>query len=246
MLLILAEPARPPQNLKWDERLVAAVDQVVAETLAEWGDIAGPGAPPKPDVDLGGPHMTALGDTSLIRYDMLVNIATSAVGVLLLVIVAFRRPGALAYALLPILCGLLLTFGFAELAVGSLSTATSVVAALLIGLGIDFAFVSYGRYIEERRKGESIETAFLAMSGSSARAVLVGAVTTTATFYAFTFTDFAAPVCASSESSPAPGFSSVPRRSSCSCPPCWRGARTTTNGAGPRPTSTSTASARAS
>ncbi|HEX9943839.1 MAG TPA: MMPL family transporter [Thermoanaerobaculia bacterium] len=190
MLLILAAPARPPQNLKWNERLVAAVDRAVAETLAGWGDIAGPGGPPKPVVGLGGPHLTALGDTSLIRYDMLVNIATSALGVLLLVLFAFRRPGALVYAFLPLICGLLLTFGFAELTVGSLSTATSVVAALLIGLGIDFAIVSYGRYIEERRRGESIETALLAMSGSSARAVLVGAVTTTATFYAFTFTDF--------------------------------------------------------
>jgi predicted RND superfamily exporter protein len=191
MLLILAEPVRPPQNIKWNERLVAAVDDAVTETLARWHDIAGPGGPAKPDVDLGGPHMTALGDTSLLRNDMLVNIVTSAVGVLLLFLFAFRRPGALVYALLPLICGLLLTFGFAELTVGSLSTATSVVAALLIGLGIDFVIVSYGRYIEERRKGASIEAALLAMSGSSGRAVLIGAITTTATFYAFTFTDFA-------------------------------------------------------
>jgi uncharacterized protein len=190
MLLILAEPARPPQNIKWNERMVAAVDQAVAETLARWEEIARPGGPPKPEVDLGGPHMTALGDSALIRYDMAVNIVTSALGVLLLFLFAFRRPGALVYGFVPLICGLLLTFGFAELTVGSLSTATSIVAALLIGLGIDFVIVSYGRYIEERRKGESIEAALLAMSGSSGRAVLVGAVTTTATFYAFTFTDF--------------------------------------------------------
>ena len=191
MLLILAEPARPPQNLKWNERLVAAVDRTVAATLADWTRIAGPGAPPKPEIVLGGPHLTALGDTSLIRYDMMVNIATSALGVLLLFLFAFRRLGALVYAFVPLICGLLLTFGFAKLTVGSLSSATSVVAALLIGLGIDFVIVAYGRYIEERRKGASIETALLAMSGSSGGgAILMGALTTTATFYAFTFTDF--------------------------------------------------------
>ncbi|MFL6195813.1 MAG: efflux RND transporter permease subunit [Thermoanaerobaculia bacterium] len=190
MLLILAEPARPPQNLKWNKQLVDAVRKAVADTQAEWPAITGPGGPPKPEVGLGGPHLTALGDTSLIRYDMIVNIITSALGVLLLFLFAFRRPGALVYAFLPLICGILLTFGFAELTVGALSSATSVVAALLIGLGIDFVIVSYGRYIEERRKGESIETALLALSGSSGRAVLVGAVTTTATFYAFTFTDF--------------------------------------------------------
>jgi predicted exporter len=190
MLLILAEPARPPQNIKWNARLIAAVDRTVAAALADWPRIAGPGAPPQPEVGLGGPHLTALGDTSLIRYDMLVNIVTSALGVLLLFLFAFRRPGALVYAFVPLICGLLLTFGFAELTVGALSSATSVVAALLIGLGIDFVIVAYGRYIEERCRGESIEAALLAMSGSSGRAVLVGAVTTTATFYAFTFTDF--------------------------------------------------------
>jgi uncharacterized protein len=191
LLLILAEPARPPQNLKWNERLVAAVDRAVAATLADWGRLAGPGAPPKPDVALGGPHLTALGDTSLIRYDMMVNIATSALGVLLLFLFAFRRLGALVYAFVPLICGLLLTFGFAKLTVGSLSSATSVVAALLIGLGIDFVIVSYGRYVEERRKGAGIETALLAMSGSAGGgAILMGALTTTATFYAFTFTDF--------------------------------------------------------
>jgi uncharacterized protein len=190
MLLILAQPARPPQNMKWNERLMAEVHRAVAATQARWGEIAGPGAPPKPEVALGGPHLTALGDTSVIRFDMIVNILTSALGVLLLFLFAFRRLGALAYAFVPLICGLLLTFGFAKLIAGSLNMATSVVAALLIGLGIDYVIVSYGRYVEERRRGESIEGALLAMSGYTGSAVLMGALTTAATFYAFTFTDF--------------------------------------------------------
>lgn len=190
MLLILAEPVRPPQDVKFDERMVAAVDRTIAGVLEEWGEIAGPEPPPQPEIDLGGPYLTALGDASLIRTDMIINIATSAIGVLLLFLIAFRRPGALAYAFLPLISGLALTFGFSKVTVGSLSSATSVVAALLIGLGIDFVIVSYGRYIEERQKGRRLEEALTAMSGSSARAVLVGAVTTTATFWAFTFTDF--------------------------------------------------------
>ena len=101
-----------------------------------------------------------------------------------------QRFAALAYGFLPLLCGLLMTFGFAKLLIGSLSSATSVVAALLIGLGIDFVIVSYGRYIEERRRGAGLLAALSAMSGSSGRAVFIGAVTTAATFYAFTFTDF--------------------------------------------------------
>jgi predicted RND superfamily exporter protein len=190
MLLILAEPTQAPQNLKFNERLVTGIRRVVAGTLADWGRIAGADAPARPQVDLGGAHLTALADSSLIRYDMMVNILTSALGVLLLFLFAFRRIGTLVYAFLPLLCGLIITFGFAKVAVGSLSSATSVVAALLIGLGIDFVIVSYGRYVEERRRGATVEAALMAMSGLSGRAVLAGAVTTAATFYSFTFTDF--------------------------------------------------------
>jgi uncharacterized protein len=190
LLLILAEPVKPPQDIKFNERLAAAADGLIAETVADWGEISRGMAGKPPEVVLGGAYLTAMGDASLIRNDMLVNIVTSLLGVLILILVAFRRPGALAYSFLPLLCGLIITFGFAKITIGSLSSATSVVAALLVGLGIDFAIVSYGRYVEERRRGESLENALMAISGSSGRAVLVGAITTTATFWAFTFTDF--------------------------------------------------------
>lgn len=190
MLLVLAEPVRPPQNLEFNQRLADGIDNAVAETLDRWPEIAGEGAPPAPRVGVGGAHITAVSDTSLVRYDMLVNIATSAVGVLLLFLIAFRRLGSLIYAFVPLILGLIVTFGFAKVGVGALSSATSVVAALLIGLGIDFVIVSYGRYVEERRRGAGIEESLLAMSGSCGRAVAIGAITTMATFYAFTPTSF--------------------------------------------------------
>jgi hypothetical protein len=190
LLLILAEPTQPPQNIPFIEHLAASVDGVIAESLSRWDEIAGPEPPPRPEVKLGGPHLTALGDASLIRNDMIVNIATSALGVFLLFLFAFRRLGALLYAFVPLLGGLILTFGFAALAFGALSSATSVVAALLIGLGIDFVIVSYARYVEERRNGASLERALAEMLGSCGPAVMAGAITTAATFYAFTFTDF--------------------------------------------------------
>jgi len=193
LLLLLAEPVQPPQNLPFNERLAAHVDKAVAESVAHWGDIAdsaGPGGRPKPAVKVGGPHLTAVGDAGLIRTDMLVNIVTSALGVFVLFLFIFRRVGSLLYAFVPLLCGLVLTFGFASLAFGKLSSATSVVAALLIGLGIDFVIVSYGRYVEERRGGATLEQGLSAMCGGVGGAVVAGAVTTAATFYAFTFTEF--------------------------------------------------------
>lgn len=190
LLLILAEPVRPPQDIRFDRRLAVEADAAVAKALAGWKEIAGPDGPRAPEVVVGGPYLTAQGDEALIRRDMMVNIATSALGVFLLFLFAFRRPGALLYAFVPLLSGLVLTFGFSALAMGTLSSATSIVAALLIGLGIDFVIVSYGRYVELRRGGADLETALAEMGGACGAAVAAGAVTTAATFYAFTFTKF--------------------------------------------------------
>lgn len=190
LLLLLAVPRRPPQDIRFDERLSHDVEGAVSAALAQWGAVAGPDGPPRPAVEVGGPYVTALTDASLIRQDMFVNIATSAIAVLALFLFAFRRAGALAYAFVPLLTGLTLTFGFASVAFGALSSATSVCAALLIGLGIDFVIVSYGRYVEERHGGSDVEAALATMSSSTGGAVIAGATTTAATFYAFTFTQF--------------------------------------------------------
>ena len=194
MLLLLARPILPPQDTEFDVRLVDAVQGEVDATLADWQEIVGPDAgattPPVPEVVLGGSYLTALDDYKLIRGDMIRNIVTSTVLVLLLFLLAFHRLGPLLYATLPLACGLVWTFGFSAVTVGSLSSATSGTAALLIGLGIDFVIVSYGRYVEERRRGLAMEPALAVMAGSSGRAVVVGAVTTAATFFAFLVTDF--------------------------------------------------------
>lgn len=191
LLLLLVEPVKSPQDIPFDQRLVGKVEAAVAATRARWGEIAGDNPPPRPEVVIGGPYMTALSDASMIKGDMVVNIATSALGVLALFLFAFRRPGALIYGFGPLIAGLVLTFGFSKLTIGSLSSATSIVAPLLIGLGIDFVIVNYGRYIGERQRGAGLEAALLTMAGSCSRGVLVGALTTTATFYAFTVTEFA-------------------------------------------------------
>lgn len=190
MLLILAKPRQPPQNVDFSKQLMDRVQADIDAVRARWPELAGSEGVEAPEVVMGGRYVIALGDDALIRRDVLVNVVTSASGVLVLFLFAFRRLGLLLYAFVPLLCGLALTFGFAAGVYGKLSAATSGVAALLIGLGIDFVIVSYGRYVEERQAGQGLEAALSQMSGSSGRAVLVGAITSAATFYAFAVTDF--------------------------------------------------------
>ena len=83
------------------------------------------GFPAAPEVSLGGSYLTALDDARFIVNDAILGFATALAGVLLLFLYAFRRLGPLLFAALPLASGLLLAFGFAGLAVGTLSTATS-------------------------------------------------------------------------------------------------------------------------
>ncbi|MCP4202900.1 MAG: MMPL family transporter [bacterium] len=190
MMLVLAKPTGPPQDVDFSKELIVAVEEAVLASTAEWRQEFGDEAPPDPQVDLGGRHVIGVADAGLIRSDMISNAATSMLGVLILFLFAFRRFGLLLYAFVPLACGLVLTFAFAAWAFGTVSAATSGVAALLIGLGIDFVIVSYGRFVEERQRGHDLDEALALMSGSSGRAVVVGGVTSAATLYAFAVTDF--------------------------------------------------------
>ena len=86
--------------------------------------------------------------------------------------------------------GMTMTFGLMGVTVGALNAVSGATAALLIGLGIDFVIVSYGRYVEERSNGRSVADALMIMNGQTGRSVISGAVTTTATFWAFAGTAF--------------------------------------------------------
>jgi predicted RND superfamily exporter protein len=190
MFLLVAKPTRPAQDVGFARRLVADVEEEVRLANDDWRRSLGEETAEAPKVDLGGRHIIGIADAGLIQRDVIANVLTSMIGVLLLFLLAFRRFGPLLYAFIPLTCGLVLTFGFSSLAFGTMSAATSGVAALLIGLGIDFVIVSYGRFVEERRRGLDLDEALARMSGSSGRAVVIGGVTSAATFYAFGVTDF--------------------------------------------------------
>lgn len=188
LLLVLAKPRRPPQDIGFDRVLYDKVQAAIAAAATEWGTMGGPQEPPV--VKVGGPHVSAMMDERLIKEDMQLNGYTSMALVLLVFLLAFRRPSTMVFAFLPLTVGLALTFGFSALVFGVLSSATSGTAALLAGLGVDFVVVAYGRFVEERNRGLSFEQAQDVVMTYCARGIVVGALTTAASFYAFTFTDF--------------------------------------------------------
>ena len=77
-------------------------------------------------------------------------------GVLLLF---FRTPRALIALGGTIAVGCALTFGFTELAIGHLNIATAFLFSIVAGNGINFGIIWLGRFLEERRAGQTLEVA---------------------------------------------------------------------------------------
>lgn len=189
--LILTKPTRPPQDIGFDEQLFADLDARVARARAALAEEEGIDAGEVPVVEMGGGYRIAIEDARLIKSDIVTNAVMSVLGVMALFFLAYRRLATAHYAFFPLATGLAMTFIFTYFALGRVSSATSGFAALLVGLGIDFTIVMYGRYLEGRLAGMSIGEALEGMAGLSGPAVLLGAITTVGTFYTFLITRFA-------------------------------------------------------
>ncbi len=189
MLLILTKPKRPAQDVPFGKALLNEGSLIEARALADFQKNAPPGTP-LPKVSHTGGYEIAVGDADLIRKDVIYNILGTVIGVLALFLYAFRRPASIIYAGAPLALGLLLTFGMAGVTYGKLSQASAGFAALLAGLGIDFITVLYGRYVDERNRGTSMQEAIRVIMRSTMPGVFVAAITTAGTFFAFLATDF--------------------------------------------------------
>lgn len=190
LLVILAHPTAPAQDIAFDEKLFADLKRRVTEARRRVAQEWGVEEAQLPAVEFGGGHRIALEDATLIRRDAIVNSLSSFLGVSLLLLLAFRRWQAVAVTSAALLSGLALTFVLAGLFFAALSSAAAGFSALLIGLGIDFSIVLYSRYCEARSRGASLAEAWEESAREAGPSVFLGALTTFATFYAFLITRF--------------------------------------------------------
>jgi predicted RND superfamily exporter protein len=186
--IVVAKPRKAAQELPFSRAVMeetrALTDRALSEFRAANPDV------PMPTIGYTGGYAIAAGDEKIIRQDMTINSISSMVGVLLLYLYAFRRPSALIYSGVPMGAAIVVTFGIGALTFGTLSAASTGFAALLAGLGVDFMTVLYERFVDERNRGAELEEALHTIMRHTLPGVVVGALTTAATFYAFLATDF--------------------------------------------------------
>jgi len=134
---------------------------------------------------------------SFREYDQAINdIRTASIASLLMVlgllVVFFRRFRSLIVVLVPLLTGIAWAAGFAALAFGKMNIITSFIAAILIGLGIDFAIHLYAAYRSHRLGGADLEDGLSGAVREAGPGMFTAAITTMAALLTLAFAHFRA------------------------------------------------------
>ncbi|MGC1272461.1 MAG: MMPL family transporter [Planctomycetaceae bacterium] len=124
------------------------------------------------------------------NYDMTVASGVSFLGVGLLLLIGFRGVRHPALAMVMLAVGLAWSFGFATFSVGHLNILSISFAAMLIGLGGDFAIHYLSRYLEERQNGLDLAEALETTSVGIGSGLITASLTTALAFFCATFTQF--------------------------------------------------------
>ena len=119
-----------------------------------------------------------------MRYDIVATLASSVLLVGLVFFVGFRRWIPLFGMGFALLLSCLVALAVGLLAFGQLSMVAVGFCAILVGLGVDFAILIFGRYQQARIDGEEYEQAIATSVAKLGRAVFFGALTTAVGFLA--------------------------------------------------------------
>jgi hopanoid biosynthesis associated RND transporter like protein HpnN len=148
-------------------------------------------------VDYPGVTLSFTGEVALeheeletVNQDMLVSGIASLLLVCAALWLGLRSLRLLIATFAALIAGLILTGGFAALAVGHLNLISVAFAVLYIGLGVDFATHLCLHYQENRQLGMPTDVAVLLSLRMIGRSLFLCALTTAIGFLAFVPTDF--------------------------------------------------------
>jgi predicted RND superfamily exporter protein len=178
-LLIITEPIRPATDLSFSKSLMEALEKSISSVDTHQDSSI--------KVSFTGAHPIATAEAKTLRFDMQSSFFSSLILVLILFFYAYRRWITLLFAGLPLFGGIQLTMGIASLTLGSLNILTSAFAAILVGLGIDFAVHIYDRYHQERTLGADISSAIETTLTQTGEGIWTGAFTTIFAFVVLFF-----------------------------------------------------------
>jgi len=157
------------------EKAVASTDSI-EKIVHNIGDEIGVRAGLTGTIPLGRDEMVSL------ENDTMTITMIALIGILILFIVAFRMLVSPILAIITLIIGVLWALGIAWPLVGSLNLMTSMMAVVLVGLGIDFSVHIISTYTEMRHKGDDVEISLKATFAKSGPGIMTGGMTTASAF----------------------------------------------------------------
>ncbi|MCB1180091.1 MAG: MMPL family transporter, partial [Leptospiraceae bacterium] len=132
---------------------------------------------------------------NLDDYDSLVNALkpvsiASLLGIVILLLLFFRNPIFIIMLTVSLVSGVVITFGLTGVFIGRLNTITSVLAAVLMGLGIDYGIQFLYRFRQEFSLRDDFEVSIHETIYHTGLASMISAFTTTSAFIVLMFSDF--------------------------------------------------------
>jgi len=186
MMLIIIQPRKPAQDVIFSETVMADIAAAVDAELEKTPEAA----KKLFYVEYGGGYEIAKTYDHKVNSTLMGTVTTSVIAVILLFGYFFRRYGVLFYIGIPLVMIVAWTAGLGWLIFGQLNIVSCGFAAVLVGLGVDYAVHIYNRYVEERSTGENVYDSFSASLAHTGWGVIIGMVTTCFAFLALNAAEF--------------------------------------------------------
>lgn len=185
ILILFVKPTGASRDIGFLMKFKDAVSAVTDETVKNASD------PSDLKISLAGPYAFAMEANSRLLPEVVKNAVVSAILVLFLFSVVFKkRLLVTVQAGVTLFIALAWTLAAAYFIFGSLNMVSSVVTAMLMGLGIDYIVHVFSRCEDEVRAGADIDAALVTMFTRTAPGIITGALTTSAAFFCIMTTSF--------------------------------------------------------
>ncbi|MDX2019023.1 MAG: MMPL family transporter [Deltaproteobacteria bacterium] len=183
-IALFVKPGNIGSDLRSAARLVESVRGVIdAMDLRRYGSGL--------SIEYGGPFVKRIDQQDLITRDLGRITFVAALAILVCLYLHFRSIAAVFFLFFPLAVGLMATYGFAALTMGSLNVLTAFIGAVLLGLGIDHGIHLLGRMQTELARAD-LNVALARTFGTTGRAVWLAATTTAIAFGALALSRFRA------------------------------------------------------
>jgi len=184
-IALLAKPSKMSVDLAFSRQIVGEIQQVIQQSEPTHYD-------PNLQVQYGGNFTKKVDQQDMIEKDLNTGTIVALVLMVAYLLLHFRRVGAVALIMIPLVMGLSWVFGFAAIVYAQLNILTGFIGAILLGLGVDHGIYLLGRFREQWQGRDAAEDAIRIAFGNTGRAVLIAAFTTAVGFAGLGMSEFRA------------------------------------------------------